>query len=263
MRQDGGAPEPAEFDNLRRLLREAFAPVAFTGAGISTAAGIPDFRSPGGLWSQMEPITFQHFCASASARLEDWRRRFVMNEQFERARPTVGHLVLAEMVRSGRMPAIITQNIDGLHQRSGVAANRLVELHGNATFGHCIECRLPMDLESVRAEIDRTGRCPACTDCGGLIKAAVVSFGEAMPEAAMATATELCRNADLILAIGTSLQVQPAASLPQIGIRLGAKLVIINKQSTPLDGIAELVLNHSIDSVFAALSPQLLWPNRK
>ena len=254
MRQDDQAPDPGAIESLRLLLHEASAPVAFTGAGISTDAGIPDFRSPGGLWSQMEPITYQEFCASDSARLEDWRRRFVMNVQFRSADPTITHLALADMVLAGKMPAIITQNIDGLHQRSGVGPDRVVELHGNATYGHCLDCRLPMDLDTVRELIDTTRQCPVCPDCGGLVKAAVISFGESMPQAALSSAADRCRYADLILVIGTSLQVQPAASLPQMGVEHGARLVIINKQSTPLDGIAEIVLNHSIDSVFAALS---------
>lgn len=201
----------------------------------------------------MEPITYQQFIASESARLEDWRRRFVMNRQFAATEPTAAHRSLADLVRRGRLKTIITQNIDGLHQRSGVAAAQLIELHGNATYGHCIGCRKRMALQEIEKRIDRSGACPVCTDCGGFIKAAVVSFGELMPEHALALATDCCLNADLILVIGTSLMVEPAASLPRLGAESGARIVIINKQSTPLDDSAELVLNHSIDSIFAVL----------
>jgi NAD-dependent deacetylase len=256
MRQDDEAPARKEIDRLRSLLDGAARTIAFTGAGISTEAGIPDFRSPGGLWSQMEPITFQEFAGSAEARLEDWRRRFVMNEQFARAQPTIAHRALCKMVDDGRMPAIITQNIDGLHQRSGVDVGRIIELHGNATYGHCIDCRTRMELEEVRRHIDATQSCPTCPACGGLVKAAVVSFGESMPQDLMANAADFCRNADMIIVIGTSLLVQPAASLPRLGAESGARLAIINRQSTPLDGWADLVLNHSSDSVFAALAPR-------
>jgi len=257
MRQDDGAPAPQAIDRLRSVLGDAARTIAFTGAGISTEAGIPDFRSPGGLWSQMEPITFQEFTGSEAARLEDWRRRFVMNEQSARAKPTIAHRALSAMVGDGRMPAIITQNIDGLHQRSGVEGERIIELHGNATYGHCIDCRLPMRLEDIRRHIESKGACPVCPSCGGLVKAAVVSFGEQMPPDLMTKAAGHCRDADLILVIGTSLLVQPAASLPRHGVENGARLVIINRQSTPLDGWADMVLNHSSDSVFAVLMPQL------
>lgn len=263
MRQDEDAPAPETLDKLRSLIDCAARTIAFTGAGISTAAGIPDFRSPGGLWTRMEPITFQEFFGSEEARLEDWRRRFEMNELFARAQPTIAHRALSEMVRDGRMPAIITQNIDGLHQRSGVDGRRIIELYGNATYGHCIDCRAPMDLDEIRRQIDASELCPRCPACHGLVKAAVVSFGEAMPADRMAEAASHCRDADLILVIGTSLLVQPAASLPLHGVQNGAKLVIINRQSTPLGGYADLVLSHSSDSVFAALWPQLPWSKEK
>jgi NAD-dependent deacetylase len=205
----------------------------------------------------MEPITYQAFVASEEARMEDWRRRFVMNEQFANARPTVAHLALAAMVEGGRMPAIVTQNIDGLHQRSGVTEDVVIELHGNATYGHCLDCRRRMKLDEIRSFIEAEKRSPRCPACGGFVKAAVVSFGEAMPEAAMTEAARHCMDADLILIVGTSLVVQPAASLPVLGLQHGAGIVIINRQSTPLDQDAELVLNHSSDSVFAAVFPQI------
>lgn len=263
MRPDHEAPAPETVDALRNLIARSAGVVAFTGAGISTEAGIPDFRSPGGMWTRMEPITFQEFIRSEEARLEDWRRRFVMNEQFDAARPTIAHKALAMLVEVGRMPAIVTQNIDGLHQRSGAEADRVIELHGNATYGHCIDCRRRMELDEIRRHIDAEQSCPVCADCGGLVKAAVVSFGESMPQDAMAKAAAHCREAELILIVGTSLLVQPAASLSCIGRECGARLVIINRQSTPLDEISEMVLNHSSDSVFAAVYPQLAVANQK
>jgi NAD-dependent deacetylase len=181
------ATDKAAAGRLAAWMTEAERIVAFTGAGISTESGIPDFRSPGGIWSQMQPITYQQFVASEDARLEDWRRRFIMNEQFARAEPNVGHRALAGMVRSGKAAGIITQNIDGLHQRAGAPPEKVVELHGNATRGRCLDCRRAMPLEKARTAIEDGGRSPRCA-CGGPVKAAVISFGEAMPQREMARA---------------------------------------------------------------------------
>jgi NAD-dependent deacetylase len=253
MQQHEKTPAPEIVAMLRQMIRDAKRIVAFTGAGISTSAGIPDYRSPGGVWSKIQPITLQEFVRSEAARLEDWRRRFEMNEQFARAEPTIAHRVLADMLRDDRQHSIITQNIDGLHQRSGVAEDQLIELHGNATYGHCIDCRLRVELAIIRDMVAADHKCPVCSACGGLIKAAVVSFGEAMPQDRLADAIERCSQAELILVAGSSLVVQPAANLPHLAVQKGAKLVIINKQSTPLDHIAELVLNHSVDLIFSAI----------
>ena len=176
-----------------------------------------------------------------------------MNDLLATCRPTLAHNVLADFVRSGRMSVIITQNIDGLHQRAGTDPGRVIELHGNGTFGRCLDCRREMELKIIREHINSTGTSPTCPQCGGRVKAAVISFGQAMPEGAVSRAAGLCRDADLILVVGSSLVVHPAASLPVVGVDNGAGLAIINKQSTPLDGLADLVLNHSIDEVFAAL----------
>ena len=247
-----GAPDPGAIEQLNSLVDAASSIVAMTGAGISTAAGIPDFRSPGGIWTKVEPITFQEFVASEDARLEDWRRRFEMNDLLTSCEPTLAHRSLAAMVRSGRMAAIVTQNIDGLHQRAGTDLEHLIELHGNGTYGRCVDCGTQMDLAEARKFIAEKGRSPVCSNCSGLVKAAVISFGQAMPENELKRAADLAAKADLVLAIGTSLVVHPAATLPLIGIENGAELVIINKESTPLDGAAKMVLNHSIDAVFGA-----------
>ncbi|MYZ48099.1 NAD-dependent deacetylase [Rhizobiales bacterium L72] len=244
-------------DVLAQLLAEAVRIVAFTGAGISTESGIPDFRSPGGIWSRMAPITYQEFVGSEAARLEDWRRRFVMNAEFARAEPNAGHRALALLLAEGRDLNVVTQNIDGLHQRSGVPPARLVELHGNATYGRCLECGARRELEDVRAEIDATGRAPRCPACGGLVKAAVISFGEAMPQAAMERAVRLAESADLLIVLGSSLVVHPAAMIPVVARESGADLVIVNRDPTPLDGVATLVLREAIGPVFLRLFPQL------
>jgi NAD-dependent deacetylase len=202
----------------------------------------------------MPPITYQQFVASEEARLEDWRRRFIMNEQFTRAEPNIGHRALAGMVRSGKAAGIITQNIDGLHQRAGVPAERVVELHGNATRGRCLDCRRVMPLEDARSTIEEGGRSPRC-GCGGLVKAAVISFGEPMPQREMARAAAWAQECDLFLAMGSSLVVHPAASIPLLAREAGARLVIVNRDSTVLDDAADLVVHSPIGSLFKEIFP--------
>lgn len=228
--------------------------VAMTGAGISTESGIPDFRSPGGIWSRMKPITYQQFVESEEARLEDWRRRFRMNADFAAAEPNAGHRALAALAGQGRLACLITQNIDGLHQRAGHPAENLIEIHGNATHGRCLECREPMPLDKVRDHIQLDGTSPRCR-CGGLVKAAVVSFGEKVPEALIGRAVDAARRASLFIVVGSSLVVQPAARLPLIAAQSGALLAIVNRDPTPLDSVADLLLRESIGNAFTQICP--------
>jgi NAD-dependent deacetylase len=252
-----GAAGNDEIAALARLIEGAERIVALTGAGISTESGIPDYRSPGGLWTTIKPITYQAFVASEAARLEDWRRRFAANERFRSAEPNAGHRALALLAREGRLVGLITQNIDGLHQRAGFPPDRLIEIHGNATHGRCLDCGTEMPLDAAEAMIAATGAAPRCA-CGGLVKAAVVSFGETLPEAALRRATKWAENCDLFLVVGSSLSVQPAASLPLVARRAGAALVLVNRDPTPLDGLCELTLRQPIGAVFGALYPQLV-----
>jgi len=238
-------------DRLRALVDEASVIVPFTGAGISTECGIPDFRSPGGIWTKMRPIDFSDFLASQEARDESWRRRFAMQDQFGGARPGRGHQALASLYRAGKSPGVVTQNIDNLHQVSGIASEHVVELHGNTTYATCLDCAARYELPWVKRFFDASGRAPSCTSCGGHIKTATVSFGQAMPEREMQRAEELTRSADLFIAIGSSLVVWPAAGFPLMAKRNGASLVIINRDPTEFDDIADLVVRHDIGEVLA------------
>ena len=239
--------------HLREMIEGAGVVVPFTGAGISTECGIPDFRSPGGIWTKMRPIEFGDFLASREMRDESWRRRFAMQEQFGGAKPGRGHRALASLYRAGKIPGLITQNIDNLHQDSGIAAAHVVELHGNTTFATCLDCGKRYELSWVKQSFDQSGgRSPECTVCDGFIKTATVSFGQSMPEAAMRRAQELTESCDLFLAIGSSLVVWPAAGFPLAAKRNGARLVIINRDETEFDEIADLVLH---DDIGAALAP--------
>jgi len=230
---------------LRQLFDQADVIQPFTGAGISTECGIPDFRSPGGLWTKTQPIPFDQFMASAAMRDEAWRRRFAMDAHFASAKPGRGHLALASLYRSGKTPAVITQNIDNLHQASGFSADHVVELHGNTTYATCLSCQKRYELSWVKEKFDSSQCAPDCT-CGGYIKTATVSFGQAMPQDEMARAEQLSADCDLFLAIGSSLVVWPAAGFPLHAKRNGAKLVIVNREPTDFDEIADLVVRHDI-----------------
>jgi NAD-dependent deacetylase len=239
--------------HLRDMIEGAGRVVPFTGAGISTECGIPDFRSPGGIWTKMRPIEFGDFLANREMRDESWRRRFAMQEQFGGAKPGRGHRALASLYKAGKIPGLITQNIDNLHQDSGIVADHVVELHGNTTFATCLDCGKRYELSWVKQSFDQSGgRSPECTVCDGFIKTATVSFGQSMPEAAMRRAQELTEACDLFLAIGSSLVVWPAAGFPLAAKRNGARLVIINRDETEFDEIADLVLH---DDIGAALAP--------
>jgi NAD-dependent deacetylase len=242
-------PEIAE---LSRLIAQSRRAVVFTGAGISTESGIPDFRSPGGIWTRMAPIDFQDFLASEEARRETWRRRFAMEETFHAAFPNRGHRAVAALVRRGRASAVITQNIDGLHQASGVPAAQVIELHGNTTYASCLDCRKRYELNDVHARFEREKTAPVCDDCSGWIKTATISFGQAMPVEPMRRAERETRAADLFIVLGSSLVVYPAAGFPELAKRSGAALVIVNREPTGLDAIADLVLNRPIGATLAA-----------
>jgi len=238
--------------SLRGLIEGAAAIVPFTGAGISTECGIPDFRSPGGLWTKNQPIPFDAFMASQEMRNEAWRRRFVMEESFAQAKPGRGHLALASLYRAGKVPALVTQNIDNLHQVSGIAPADVVELHGNTTYAVCLECDQRYELSWVKEKFSRGNHCAPDCACGGYIKTATVSFGQVMPADAMARAEQLTMRCDLFLAIGSSLVVWPAAGFPLMAKRNGADLVIINREPTEFDELADLVVHHDIGDVLGA-----------
>jgi NAD-dependent deacetylase len=226
--------------------------VPFTGAGISTECGIPDFRSPGGLWTRNAPVYFDEFIASQAARNECWRGRFALEDAFGQAAPGRGHRALASLWRQGKSPGVITQNIDNLHQASGIDDSCVVELHGNTTYAVCLDCGTRYELDWVRERFEASGgEAPCCPRCGGFVKSATVSFGQAMPAEAMRRAEEMTLAADLFLAIGSSLVVWPAAGFPLMAKQNGARLVILNRDPTEFDSIADLVIRHDIGDVLA------------
>jgi NAD-dependent deacetylase len=236
--------EPArEIAKLKRLIEEAEKIVAFTGAGVSTECGIPDFRSPGGLWTKYKPIEFSEFMSSAETRLEAWRRYFRLYDQVAGAKPGRSHRAIAQLVMNGKATHVITQNIDNLHQESGVPPEKIIELHGNGSFAKCLSCERRHEIQWARRVVEDSHQAPTCVACGGIVKTATISFGQPMPEHVMAEAHGAAEACDLFLAVGSSLKVFPAASLPVLAQRWGAVLVIINNEPTDFDEFADLVIN--------------------
>jgi NAD-dependent deacetylase len=230
---------------LARHLDAARRVVVFTGAGISTESGIPDFRSPGGVWSKMKPIMFQDFVRSPEARREAWTRVFNRAAGWTGASPNAGHNAVTVLLNRGKVGAIITQNVDNLHQDSGAPIGKVIELHGNASYAKCLDCAQRYAFEAIEPRW-KNGEEIICNACSGLLKTATISFGQPMPEHEMMRATEESRACDLFLVLGSSLVVYPAAGLPIEAKRHGAKLIIVNREPTELDGYADLVLHTEI-----------------
>lgn len=237
--------DPA-LDQLKELLNASSRVVIFTGAGISTESGIPDFRSPGGIWTKYRPIDFSDFMSSEEMRRQYWNRKFATDDDLKAARPNRGHRAVAKLIESGKASCVITQNIDGLHQSSGVPDDKIVELHGNTTYASCLDCGSRYDLAPIKQRFLADETVPACEACGGIIKTATISFGQPMPEAEMRAAEAETNLADLFIAIGSSLVVFPAAGFPLLAARNGARLVILNREPTGMDPHAHLVLNREI-----------------
>jgi len=235
-----------DIERLRDLIGSAQRIVAFTGAGISTESGIPDFRSPGGIWTRYKPIYFDDFMGSEEMRRESWRRKFATDEVMLKAEPNAGHRALAKLVEQGRMSAVITQNVDGLHQRSGVPDAKVIELHGNATYAACLDCGHRCELEPIKKAFLGSGKLPLCAKCDGIVKTATISFGQAMPGIAMARAQDETMACDLFLVLGSSLVVYPAAGFPRLAKRKGASLVIVNRDPTDQDSDADMVIHGEI-----------------
>ena len=244
-------------ERLAGLIRTSSCGVVFTGAGISTESGIPDFRSPGGVWDRMPPIYFDAFVNSPEMRKETWRRRFAMEDMFAGAKPNAGHRAVAELVQRGKVGHVITQNIDNLHQDSGVPAKSVIELHGNTTYATCLVCSTRYEIAPLRVRFEQDGEVPTCKLCGGLVKAATISFGQAMPEKAMQQAQDATLACDLFIVLGSSLSVFPAADFPLRAKRNGAGLVIVNRDETAMDEIADLVIHAGIGATLGAITASL------
>lgn len=242
-----------DLDTLKTMIAAASRITVFTGAGISTESGIPDFRGPQGIWKTQTPIDFKDFMASEDIRRKSWQQRFTGVSKIDQAEPNQGHLAVARLVRMGKTHHVITQNIDGLHQKAGVPDEQVIELHGNAQYAKCLDCGLRHEFADLREDFLERDVLPACRECGGIVKSATISFGQAMPEDEMMRAQDATMDCDLFLAMGSSLTVTPAAYFPQIACQNGAKLVIINNEETGLDHLADLIVNEPIGVTLEAV----------
>ena len=232
--------------------------VVLTGAGISTESGIPDFRSPGSIWRQQPPVSYQDFISKPEARQQYWQTRLALAEQVAQAKPNAAHHALAELERLGMLLGIITQNFDGLHQDAGNSPERIVELHGTSHEAACTLCGARSSMQELQQRIDAGENDLTCSLCGGYMKTATILFGQRVPETVLTRARALADECDLFLVVGSSLQVMPAAALPRLALMKDAPLIIINLQPTPLDDYADVILREkagvALPPIVAALS---------
>ena len=227
--------------------------VVFTGAGISTESGIPDYRSQGGLWDKFKPVYFDEFMSSRQARIRYWDLRLDMEKSLKHARPNKGHQAIARLENAGLLTAVITQNIDGLHQESGITPDRIIELHGNTRRVRCMSCLALTPFDRAMAMITAGDPAPHCT-CGGYLKPDTISFGQAMPQEALQKAARLSSGADVFIAVGSTLLVQPAAAMPDYARSSGAFTVVINLSATPFDPKSHMVIRQKAGAVLAAVA---------
>ena len=239
---------------LKHLIEKSKKLVFFTGAGISTNSGIPDFRGPKGVWKTATPIYFQDFISSKEKRIESWEKKFSNELSIDSAKPNIGHFKLAEIMNRKEETHLITQNVDNLHQDSGIDNSKITELHGNATYAKCLDCSKKYELTSLKEDFLLTKEPPICSECKGFIKTATISFGQAMPEEEMITAQRVSIKSDLFICLGTSLAVFPAADLPLLAKETGANLVIVNNEPTQMDHLSDLVINRDISEVLSEIS---------
>ena len=238
-------------EELSQYINEAKNIVIFTGAGISTESGIPDFRGPQGVWKTNTPIYFQDFIGSEEVRKESWKRKFSGQDIIKKAKPNIGHLAVAEIINEHESAYLITQNVDNLHQDAGVPNDKITEIHGNASYASCLDCGIRYELKPIKKNFLENETVPYCDSCGGIIKTATISFGQPMPEEGMQMAQRKTLGCDLFITIGTSLVVYPAAGFPKLAKEIGANLIIINNEPTDFDPIADLVIHEQIGKVFS------------
>ena len=247
-----------KIDTAAEMIVQASKIVVFTGAGISTESGIPDFRSPGGIWSKFDPneFTYQNFLASETSREKYWELNKTTWPVMAAAEPNRGHTAIAELYRMGKLDCIITQNIDNLHQRSGVPEELVIELHGTSKWVNCLECGRRYPREELQVRLDTGEKVPRCNSCNGIMKPATISFGQPMPERETREAELRSSDCDLFLMAGSSLVVYPAAHMPLAAKGHGAKLIIINMSPTPHDIYADIIINEKIGDTLPPIVEQ-------
>lgn len=244
-----------QIEQIAQWITESKRTVAFSGAGLSTESGIPDFRSPGGVWDRYNPedFNFQNFLTSEASREKYWEMATEMYEPMKKAQPNLAHLAIAEMEKLGKLDCVITQNIDGLHFKAGNSEEKVIQLHGTAIYVSCLNCGKKYDRDGIQERLRKGLKVPYCDDCHGPLKPATISFGQSMPERETQEAYHRSSLCDLFIVIGSSLVVQPAASMPLVAKRNGAKLVIINRDPTPYDDMADIVIHGQAGQTMARI----------
>ena len=246
-----------DLEEVAARLRNSRDSVFFTGAGISTESGVPDFRSPGGVWNQYQPVYFDEFMSREAARIRHWKLKKETHDLYKKVKPNIGHYAIADFEKRGQLLGLITQNIDGLHCLAGVSEGKIVEIHGTDRFVKCLKCEKFFDPDAIYQTIVGDFKAPTCDICGGFLKSANVSFGQQMPDKEMRRAQAWSEAAEIFIVLGSSLQVQPAASFPVIAKRSGALLAIVNRDETPLDDISNFKYRGGIGEFFSKLNPLL------
>lgn len=241
-----------DLDKAISLLQQARCVLVFTGAGLSTGSGIPDFRGPQGVWKTRQPVYYDEFMTHEAKRIEHWDYKLEGYDSFLGAVPNSAHLALVDLERLGKLDTLVTQNIDGLHHRAGNSEARILEVHGSNRLVECQSCGKKSDPGPAFEEFRQTRRCPRCP-CGGLLKTATISFGQGMPEELMKLAFEAAARADLVLALGSTLSVEPAASVPRRAAQGGAPYLIINSGETAHDDLATLRLSGDLCQILPSL----------
>lgn len=260
-----GTISPADLDLVAAMIRASERLVVFTGAGISTESGIPDYRGPNGVWARQAIPHIDTIRTDEASRVADWQFRRQRYPEMLAREPNAGHLAIADLEAMGLLLAIVTQNIDGLHQKAGNDPERVIELHGSTHTLRCLSCGRIWDGQDIQRRLEAGETDPRCEVCGGILRTGTILFGEALPQQALKTAMAVSRAADLMIVIGSSLVVNPAARLPAIARDHGARLVIVNQSATPLDELADVLIQggagDALSGIVARVRNEGIWPD--
>ena len=245
------------FNEIIKLVKASYRTVILTGAGISTESGLPDFRSNNGFWTKNKPIQFNEFLLSEEKQRLSWERNIELHSLLKNIKPNIGHAFVKKITGLQKNNFLITQNIDGLHQKSGIPKNKIIEIHGSAIEAACLECQAKQNILDFHDAIKSKAQLPKCNFCGGIVKVATISFGQPMNEKDMMHASKIVEESDLMIVMGSSLKVLPAGKLPNLAMQSGSKLVILNREKTPYDSIADMVINDELQNICSGLIQEL------
>ena len=245
------------FNEIIKLVKTSKSTVILTGAGISTESGLPDFRSDNGFWTKNKPIQFNEFLLSEEKQRLSWERNIELHSLLKNIKPNLGHMFVEKITSLQKNNFLITQNIDGLHQKSGVPKNKIIEIHGSAIEAACLECEAKQNILDFHDAIKFEGPLPKCTVCGGVVKVATISFGQPMNEMDMMHASKIVKESDLMIVMGSSLKVLPAGKLPNLAMQSGSKLIVLNREKTRYDQSADIVINDELQNICSKLIDEL------